>query len=68
MKKSIKGRIKDRLIITTTTTRAHFSLRIARVNSSNLFLGVTVIMKLAGALCRGVLVKDNAVNKKWIDK
>lgn len=54
--------------MTTTTTRTHFALRIARVNSSNLFLDVTVIMKLAGALCRGVLVKDHAVNKKWIDK
>ena len=66
-KKNIENSIKDGLIITATTTEIFFALKTANVKPSKASLDAMDIMKHAGGICGGVLVKDNAVYKKWIN-
>ena len=60
-KKNIEDSIKDRLIITATTTGIFFILKAANVKPPKSSLDAMDIMKLATGICGGVLVKDYAV-------
>ena len=66
-KKNVEDSIKDGLIVTTTATRIFFALQVVGVKPPKAFLDAMDIMKLTGAICGGVLVKDYAVYKKWIN-
>ena len=67
-KKNVEDSIKDELIIIATTTGIFFALKAANVKPPKASLDVMDIMKLAGGICGGVLVKDYAVYKKWINE
>ena len=68
-KKNIEDlNIKDGLIITATTTRIFFALMAANEKLPKAYLDVIDIMKLAGGIYGGVLVKDYAVYKNWINE
>ena len=60
-KKNIEDSIKDRLIITATTTGIFFTLKAANVKPPKASLDAMDIMKLAIGICGGVSVKDYAV-------
>ena len=66
--KNIEDSIKDGLIITTTTTRIFFVLKAANLKPPKASLDAVDIMKLAGGICEGVLVKYSVVYKKWINE
>ena len=66
-KKSVEDSIKDGLITTVTTTGIFYVLKAANVKPPKAYLDVMDIMKIAGGICGGVLVKDYAVYKKWIN-
>ena len=68
MEKNIEDSIKDRLITTVTTTGIFYVLKAANVKTPKASLDATDIMKLAGGIVGGVLVKDYAVYKKWINE
>ena len=68
MEKNIEDSIKDGLIITATTTGMFFALTAANVKPPKASLDAMDIMKLVGGICGGVLVKDYAVYKKWINE
>ena len=65
-KKNVEDSVKDGLIIINATTRMFFALKVPNINASEASLDSMDIMKLAGGICGGVLVKDYAVYKKWI--
>ena len=67
-KKNIEDSINDGLIITATTTRMFFAPKAAKVKSPKASLDAMDIMKFAGRICGGVLVKDDGIYKKWINK
>ena len=67
-KKNIEDFIKDGIIITATTTGIFFALKAANVKPPKASLDVMDIMKLADGIWGGVLVKDYAVYKKWINE
>ena len=67
-KKNIEDSIKDGLIITATTTGIFYVLKAANVKPPKASLDAMDIMKLAGGIVGGVLVKDYAVYKKWINE
>ena len=56
------------MIKTATTTGIFFALKAANVKPPKASLDVMYIMKLARRICGGLLVKDYAVGKKWINK
>ena len=64
MKKNIEDSIKDGIIITATTTGIFFALKAANVKPPKASLDDMDIMKLAGGICRGFMMKDYAVYKK----
>ena len=66
-KKSVEDSIKDGLITTVITTGIFYVLKAANVKPPKASLDVMDIMKIAGGICGGVLVKDYAVYKKWIN-
>ena len=66
MKKNVEDSIKDGLIITATTNGIFYVLKAANVKPPKVSLDAMDVMKLAGGIVGGVLVKDNAVYKKWI--
>ena len=66
-KKNIKDSLKDGLIITTGATGIFYGLKAANVKPPKAPLDTMNILKLAGGICGGVLVKDYAVCKKWIN-
>ena len=66
--KNIEDSIKYGLIITATTTAIIFTLKTANVKPPKTSVDAMDIMKLAGGICGGVLVKDYAVYKKWINE
>ena len=68
MEKNIEDSIKGRLIITVTTTGIFYVLKAAKVKPPKVSLDAMEIMKLAGGIMGGVLVKDYAVYKKWINE
>ena len=55
-----------RMIITITTTGIFYVLKAANVKPLKASMDALDIMKLAGGIVGGVLVKDYAVYKKWI--
>ena len=63
-KKNIEDSIKDRLITTATTTGIFYVLKAENVRPPKASLDAMDIMKLAGGIVGGVLVKDYAVYKK----
>ena len=67
-KKTIEDSIKEGLIITATTTAIFYALKTANVKPPNASMDVMDIMKLAGGIKGGVLVKDFAVYKEWINE
>ena len=67
-KKNVEDSIKDGLIITATTTGIFFALKAANVKPPKTSQDAMDITKLAGEICGGVLVKDYAVYKKWINE
>ena len=67
-KKSIEDSIKDGLIITATTIGIFYVLKAANVKPPRASLDPMDIMELAGGIMGGVLVKDYAVYKKWVNQ
>ena len=67
-KKNVEDSIKGRLIIKATTTRILYVLKTANVKPPTTSLDHMDIMKIGGGICGGVLVKDSAVYKKWINE
>ena len=65
-KKNVEDSIKEGLIITTTTIKVFYVLKAVNVKPPKVSLDAMDIMKLAGGIVGGVLVKDYAVYKKWI--
>ena len=65
-KKSIEDSVKDGLIIKATTTGIFYILKAANVKPPKASVDAMDIMKLAGGIVGGVLVKYCAVYKKWI--
>ena len=63
-RKNNEDSIKDGLIITATTTGVFFTLKAANVKPPKASLGAIDILKLAGGICGGELVKDYVVYKK----
>ena len=66
-KKNTEDSIKDGLIITTAATGIFFALKAANVKPPRASLDAMDIMKLTGGICGGVLVKNYALYKKWIN-
>ena len=67
-KKNVEDSIKDGLIITDAVTGIFFALKTASVKPPKASLDAMDIMKLTGGICGGILVKDYAVYKKWINE
>ena len=66
--KKVEDSINDGLIITAATTRIFYVLKTANVKPPKASLDAMDIMKLAGGIVGGVLVKDYAVYKKRINQ
>ena len=64
MEKNVEDSIKDGLIVTATTTGIFSVLKAANVKPPKVSLDTMDIMKLAGGIVGGVLVKNYAVYKK----
>ena len=67
-KKNTDDSIKDGLIITIGAAGILFGLTAANVKPPKASLDAMDILKLTGGICGGVLVKDYAVYKKWINE
>ena len=67
-KKNVEDSVKDGLIITAAVTGIFFALKAEGVKPPKASLDAVDIMKLTGGICGGVLVKDYAVYKKWINE
>ena len=65
-KKNVEDSIKDGLIITAITTGIFYVLKVVNVKPPKASLDVVDLMKYAGGIVSGVLVKFYAVYKKWI--
>ena len=65
-KKNIEDIFKDGVIITIRATGIFFGLKATGVKPPS--LDAMFIVKLAGGICGGVLVKDYAVYKRWINE
>ena len=68
MEKNVDDSIKDGLIITATTTGIFYVLKAAKVKPPRAFLDAMDILKPAGGIASGVLMKDYAFYKKWINE
>ena len=70
MEKNIEDSIKDGLIKTATTTGIFYVyvLKAAGMKPLKASLDAMDIMRLAGGTVGGLLVKDYAVWKKWINE
>ena len=66
--KKFEDSIKDGLIITITTTGIFYALKAANIKPPKASLDAMDIMKFAGGIVGGVLVKDYAVYEKWIEE
>ena len=66
-KKNIEDSIKDGLIITIGAARMFFGLKTANVKPKAP-LDAMELLKLTGGIKGGVLVKDYAAYKKWINE
>ena len=67
-KKNIEGSIKDGVIITVTTIGLFFALKAAGMKPPKAAMDAMDVMKLGARICAGVLVKDYAIYKKWINE
>ena len=67
-KKNIEDSLKDGLIIGIGAAGIFYGLKAANVKPPKASLDAMDILKLAGGICGGVLVKDYAVYKKWINE
>ena len=67
-KKNIEDSLKDGLIVTIGTAGIFYGLKAANVKLPKASLDAMDIMKLAGGICGGMLVKDCAVYKKCINE
>ena len=67
-KKNIEDSLTDGLIITIRAAGIFHRLKVANVKSPKASLDAMDILKLVGGICGGVLVKDYAVYKKWINE
>ena len=67
-KKNVEDSIKDGLIIRATTTGIFYVLKAANLKPPKVSLDAMDIMKRAGGIVGGVLVKDSAVYKKWVNE
>ena len=56
------------MIITATTTRIFYVLKATGKRPPKASLDAMDIMRLAGGIVGGVLVKDYAVYKKWVNE
>ena len=67
-KKNTEDSIKDGLIITIGAAGIFYGLKAVNVKPPKASLDAMNILKLAGGICREVLVRDYAVYKKWINE
>ena len=67
-KKNIEDFLKDGLIITIGATGIFFGLKATNVKPPQTSPDAMDILKLAGGICGGVLLKDYDVYKKWINE
>ena len=67
-KKNLENSIKDRLIITATATTIFYAQKATNVKPLKAFMDAIHIIKLAGGIFGGVLVKDYAAYRKWINE
>ena len=67
-KKNIKDSIKYGLIITIRAAGIFFGLKAANVKPTRASLDAMDILKLTRWICGGVLVKDYAIYKEWINE
>ena len=67
-KKNIEDSLKDGLIITIGFAGIFFGLKAANVKPTKASLDAMDLLKLTSEICGGVLVKDYAVYKKWINE
>ena len=67
-KKNIEESLKNGLIITIGAAGIFYGLKAANVKPPKVSLDAMDILKLAGGICGGVLVKDYVVYKKWINE
>ena len=68
MEKNIEDSLNDGLIITIGVAGIFYGLRAANVKPPKASLDAMDILKLADGICGGVLVKDYAVYRKWINE
>ena len=68
MEKKNGDSIKDGLIITVTTTGIFYALETANVKLPKASKDAMDIMKVSNEIVGGVLVKDYAVYRKWINE
>ena len=67
-RKNIEDSLKDGLIKTNGATGIFFGLKAVNVKLPKTSLDAMDILKLTGRICGGVLMKDYAVYKKWINE
>ena len=67
-KKNIEDSLKDGLIITIGAAGIFYVLKAANVKPPKGSLDAMDLLKLTSGICEGVLVKDYAVYKRWINK
>ena len=67
-KKNIEDSLKDELIITIEAAGIFFALKAANVKPPKASLDAMDLLNLIGGICGGMLVKDYAVYKKWINE
>ena len=69
-KKNREDSLKDEVIITIEATEIFFGLKALNVVKppKTSKLDAMNIMTLTGGICGGVLIKDYAVYKKWINE
>ena len=67
-RKNIENSLRDGLIITIGAAGIFFGLKAVNVKPPKASLDAMDILKLIGGICGGVLVKDYAVYKKWINE
>ena len=66
-RKNIEDPLKDGLIIAIGAAGIFFGLKTVNVKLPKASLDAMDIIKFAGGICGGVLVKDYAVYKKWFN-
>ena len=65
-RKNIEDSLKDGFTITIEAAGIFYGLKAANVKPPKASLDAMDILKLAGGICGGVLVKDYAIYKKWV--